>query len=159
MGINAYYNTCAKNYFDRKILLSRQHLYNWFMPYIKRGGKVLDAGCGPGLDIQAFLNQGFVVEAFEASSEMVKLAIQHTQHQVSCLKFEELEKVESFDAIWANASLVHYSSEELPEIFFRFLRALKYDGYWYMVFRHGSGVEMHDQIPFYKQTENSLQSI
>ena len=159
MKTSAHYNINAKKYYDRKVVFNRQHLYDWFTPHLRQGGRVLDAGCGPGLDIQAFLDRGYIVEAIDASREMVKLAIQHSHHPVSCISFEEMEFNEYFDGIWANASLVHYSMEKLLQIFPRFIRALKDDGYWYIVFRHGSGIHMYGQIPFHLHTETSLQAL
>jgi SAM-dependent methyltransferase len=41
---------------------------------IKPGGTVLDAGCGPGLVAEAFLNEGYRVRGVDLSGEMVRLA-------------------------------------------------------------------------------------
>ncbi len=153
-----HYNKTAKTYCERTVSFDMSADYARFFKYLNPGATILDAGCGPGRDAKAFMEHGFLAQAIDGSIEMVKFASEHLQRPVSCISFEEMEFVECFDGIWANASLLHTHPEELNNIFSRFIRALKPNGYWFMSFKHGVGVQMKGSIPCYLQTEHSLKS-
>ncbi|MGR5205469.1 class I SAM-dependent methyltransferase [Vibrio sp. PNB23_22_7] len=80
----------------------------------------MDAGCGSGRDSKNFLNLGYQVVAFDANELLVALASKHLGQTVTRATFESFSaEPESFDAIWACASLLHVPSEDLPRTFSR----------------------------------------
>ena len=73
-----YYEDKAEEYLARTSQLDMESLYKPFLELIPAGGTILDAGCGPGRDVLAFLKQGFRVTAFDASEKMVEIASTQT---------------------------------------------------------------------------------
>ena len=83
---------------------------------------ILDFGCGPGRDLKAFEELGHVAVGLEGSARFVAMA-KEQGHRVWEQDFLKLDLPESrFDGVFANASLFHVPSQELPRIL-RELRA------------------------------------
>jgi SAM-dependent methyltransferase len=87
------------------------------------GGRVLDFGCGPGLQAGWLAEQGFVVEAWDGAAEMVALAQAHPGVDARQARFDELEAEGVYDGVWANFSLLHVAKAEFPSILDRIHRA------------------------------------
>jgi len=90
---------------------------------------ILDFGCGPGRDMCMFKYLGHNPVGLDGSKEFCKM----TQQQSGCSTlnqhFLQLELEEnSFDGIFANASLFHVPSQELPRILNELHCALRRDG-------------------------------
>jgi 2-polyprenyl-3-methyl-5-hydroxy-6-metoxy-1,4-benzoquinol methylase len=133
-----------------------ESLYKPFLELIPFGGAILDAGCGPGRDVLAFLKKGFRVTAFDASAKMVELASKQTGVAAFQMRFQELNYEHEFDGIWACASLLHVPFFELDDILSRFSRALKTGGICFMSFKHGNGERFEDGRQFIDFTEATL---
>jgi len=56
---------------------------------------------------------------------------------VGTLLFGDLDAVEAYDGVWANACLLHVPRNELPQILKRIWRALKPGGAFYASFKTG----------------------
>ena len=52
-------------------------LQNEFSSYIKKGGLILDLGCGSGRDSKAFIEMGYEVVAVDGSQEICKRASEY----------------------------------------------------------------------------------
>src|SRR5258706_6765137 len=75
---------------------------------------ILDFGCGPGRDLKAFEERGHVAVGLEGSARFAAMA-RERGHTVWEQDFLKLELPESrFDGVFANASLFHVPSQELP---------------------------------------------
>ena len=70
-----FYNINAKDFYERTVSLDIKNLYEPFLERIEKGAHILDAGCGSGRDTKYFLDQGYKVSAFDASSEMVLITV------------------------------------------------------------------------------------
>ena len=114
-------------------------LYEPFLQHLKPGAKILDAGCGSGRDSLFFKNHGFQVTAFDASEEMVKLASQLLGQRVLHMSFEDLDLPETYDGIWACASLLHVKRAELRNVIARLTQHLNTGGMLYVSFKYGGG--------------------
>lgn len=134
-------------------------LYDHFLPFISKGGKILDAGCGSGRDSKYFLNQGYVVAAFDGSENMAKLASQLTGLSVQHKNFLDINDEEEFNGIWSSASLLHVPRVDLLRTLEKLKKALRYQGVWYMSFRFGEGERNEGDRYFNDQTEVSLRNI
>ena len=91
--------------------------------------RILDFGCGPGRDLLAFKEMGHEVIGLDGAEEFVVLAGKHSGCEVWQQDFLNLKlPQEYFDGIFANASLFHVPSQELPGVLSQLWRALRADG-------------------------------
>lgn len=134
-----YYQDNAQTFFDGTVNVDMSSLYETFTKYLAPGARLLDAGCGSGRDAKAFLEMGYQVEAFDASSAMVELAREYTGLPVQLMTFADVDWKEEFDGIWCCASLLHVPAVELLEVMQRLEGALKPGGVWYVSFKYGDG--------------------
>lgn len=137
-----WYDKHAQEWHDRTVDLDVDFTYQDFLKELPITEEyvplILDAGCGGGRFAKVFLDKGYQVEAFDASSEMVKLAKKHSGIDVRLLTFQEMDYKSRFDAVWANASLLHVPRSEIKDVFQRLVRALKSGGILYASFKEGS---------------------
>lgn len=119
-------------------------LYARFLPHVRAGGLILDAGCGSGRDALAFLQRGYAVEALDASPELAQLATQHTGIPVKVMRFQELDDNARFDAIWACASLLHVPAHEQAQAWAGLWQALQPGGVIYASYKLGQGERVDD---------------
>ena len=132
-----YYNKSANTYFNTTVNADVKGLYEHFIKHITDGAKILDLGCGSGRDTKAFLNMSYEVDAMDGSEELARLASDYTGIRVKCMDFNQLNENSVYDAVWACASLLHVTSQDLPNIMARIRRALKSSGVVYASFKHG----------------------
>lgn len=134
-----YYDREAEAYRERTRGCDLAPLYESFLPRLPAGAHILDAGCGPGRDTQAFLARGFRVTAIDASAAMVELAARATGQPARLLPFQQLDIESAFDGVWANASLVHVPSAEIDDVLRRLARALVPGGLLHASVKVGDG--------------------
>jgi len=85
--------------------------------------KILDLGCGPGRDLKSFTDLGHGAVGLEGATRFVEMARDYSGCEIWQQDFLQLDLPEEyFDGIFANASLFHVPSGELPRIL-RELRA------------------------------------
>jgi len=78
---------------------------------------ILDLGCGPGRDLRYFRSLGHDVVGLDGSTEFVAMARSYSECEVLQQDFLAMALPEShFDGIFANASLFHVPSQELPRV-------------------------------------------
>ncbi len=122
----SYYNKNAKEFAERTVNADMGFCYSKFIALLHNKDYIMDAGCGSGRDSKFFLEQGFNVQAIDASMEMCKFATEYIGIPVKCMRFDEIEFDSQFNGIWANASLLHIEKSGLPDILRKFNRALKF---------------------------------
>ena len=90
---------------------------------------ILDLGCGPGRDLKVFNDLGHVAIGLEGAERFVELARKYSGCEVWQQDFLRLQLPgEYFDGIFANASLFHVPSQELPRVLKELRATLKPDG-------------------------------
>jgi SAM-dependent methyltransferase len=154
-----YYDENAQSYFDATVLADMRDLRDRFLQHVRPSGTILDAGCGSGRDAKAFGDAGYVVTAFDASVEMVRLARHHTGLSVHQMTFEQMDWEGQFDGIWASASLLHVARTDLPETFSRFARALAAGGAWCLSMKQGDTTRELDGRTFTDVTEAEMHDL
>ncbi len=70
--------------------------YDRFLPMVPKGGRILDAGCGSGRDAKAFIDAGYEVVAFDASTKLVDYATKLSGLSVLLMTFADMKWVEEF---------------------------------------------------------------
>jgi SAM-dependent methyltransferase len=149
-----HYRTHAQAYFDATHAVDMSPVYQRLLPHVRKGGRILDAGCGSGRDAQAFARLGFEVEAFDASPELAALAAAHTGLNVQVMGFEQVTWQARFDAVWACASLLHVPAKEQPACLSALLRAIMPGGVLYASYKLGDTDHVDVlQRPFTNATE------
>jgi SAM-dependent methyltransferase len=87
---------------------------------------ILDLGCGPGRDLYYFRSLGHDVVGLDGSKEFVAIARSYAGGDVLHQDFLAMALPESrFDGVFANASLFHVPSQELPRILLELSATLK----------------------------------
>jgi superfamily II DNA or RNA helicase/SAM-dependent methyltransferase/SOS-response transcriptional repressor LexA len=152
-----YYNANAKQFFLATVDVDMSVLHARFLAQIPKGGLILDAGCGSGRDSKAFLDQGFRVNAFDASPELALLATELTGQQVAERSFAQVDEIACYDGIWACASLLHLPEQEVSSALQQLWRALKPDGLLYVSFKTGESERNDNGRQFTDATQTRLQ--
>jgi SAM-dependent methyltransferase len=114
-----------------------------FLEKLRPGVKILELGCGGGRDAEAMLAAGFDVDPTDGTPEIARLAEERLGRKVRVMRFGELEAVAAYDAVWANASLLHVPRNSLPEVLGRVFTALKPGGLHFASYK-GGGSEGRD---------------
>ena len=151
-----YYNQNAEEYFNNTVNVSMQELYDQFEAYLKPGNKILNLGCGSGRDSRYFLSKGYDVVSVDESKEMCRLAEKYIGRGVRNITFAELDYNNEFDAVWASASLLHISKNNLPEILRKIYCALMSHGIIYSSWKYSGEDRIINGILYYNYREESI---
>lgn len=119
-----------------------------FLTKLAPSSRVLELGCGSGRDAQAFLDAGHMVDATDGSAAMAAQAEARLGQPVQVMRFDQLEAVGSYDAVWASASLLHVPRAGLRDVLWRIHRALRPGGLHYASYKAG-GAEGRDTLGRY----------
>src|SRR3954449_2449018 len=131
-----FYRENASAYAEREITSRRVRLGR-FLALLSPGAAILELGCGAGVDTAEMLAQGFDVSPTDGSPEMAAEASRRLGRPVGTLLFHDLDAVEAYDGVWANACLLHVPRNELGQILQLIWRALKSGGAFYASFKAG----------------------
>lgn len=154
-----YYNNNAKEYCEHTLVGNLQENYDKFLKYLPQGAYILDFGCGSGRDSKYFIENGYKVKAIDGSIEMCKLASKYINQEVNCMKFEELNDINTYDGIWACSSILHIEKENLSNILIKMIDALKGNGIIYTSFKIGTGYGIEEGKYYNYLTKNEMLEI
>jgi SAM-dependent methyltransferase len=91
--------------------------------------RILDFGCGPGRDLQTFTQLGHIAVGLDGTERFAEMARADSGCEVWHQDFLQLDlPAERFDGIFANASLFHVPSQELPRVLRELWATLKPGG-------------------------------
>lgn len=151
-----FYTDNADDFFNRTVELDLSALYQEFLPLLPAGGTILDAGCGSGRDSRYFMDKGFKIHAIDASTELARRASDFIGQAVEATRFEDFQSNVQFDGIWACASLLHTTPEQLPETILHLSSFLHSGGIFYMSFKYGQGETVRRNRLFSDMDESGL---
>ncbi len=90
---------------------------------------ILDFGCGPGRDLKTFADLGHIAIGLEGAARFADMARTYSGCKIWQQDFLKLDLPENkFDGIFANASLFHVPSQELPRVLLELRACLKPGG-------------------------------
>ncbi len=136
-NMNNYYSNNYKEFIDNTINCDMNYQYNFFLKYLPTNSKtILDLGFGSGRD-SLFFKQKYDVYAIDPTSEFCSNAKALGINNVYNIKAQDMTFENIFDGIWACASLLHVSSNELNDVFIKCSKALKPNGIMYVSFKYG----------------------
>lgn len=141
------YNKTRKTYnaLGRAYVLSVEPLVpeerKAFAKRLGKGARLLDVGCAGGRDTEFFVKQGFRVTGVDASKVFIRIA----KRRVPTAKFSVMDirkmpdSLNNFDAVWANAVLLHLQRKEVPKVLRNFSRILVPHGLLHIRVKLGRG--------------------
>lgn len=132
-----FYNNNSKAYIENTLSVDMSHLYKYFLSYIPKASNILDLGCGSGRDSLEFIKKGYNVTSVDGSKELSLAASKIIGKEVICSRFEDLKLKESFDGVWACASLLHVNKDNILDVIKNISSNLKANGVFYMSFKYG----------------------
>ena len=141
-----FYSSHAQAYAEREI--TRHTRLTRFLALLAPGAKILELGCGAGGDTAAMLARGFDVRPTDGSAEMAEVASKRLGRPVGTLLFHDLDEVEAYDGVWANACLLHVPRDQLAKVLALIWRALKPEGFFYASYKTGD-VDGRDTLDRY----------
>ena len=151
-----YYNENAQEFYDRTIDTDLSATYDIFLKYLPKKAHILDAGCGVGRDSKIFLNQRYMVTAFDASREMALMASKETGLAIGCFTFQEMYFNQCFDAVWAQFSLIHIPYDGTREVYAKIHNSLKPSGIFFASYKYGETHMPTLERDFYNMNESMV---
>ncbi|WP_439026722.1 class I SAM-dependent methyltransferase [Haloarchaeobius sp. DT45] len=103
------------------------------------GEHILDVGCGPGPDTAVFADRGYSVTGLDRTASFLQAARaeipvgRFVRGDMRRLPFED----DSFDGVWASASLLHVPRRDVPATLRAFRRVLAPDGVVFVSLKRG----------------------
>jgi SAM-dependent methyltransferase len=114
------------------------------LQYIARKDRLtlLDFGCGPGRDLKALTELGHVAIGLEGAARFADMARSYSGCEVWRQDFLKLVLPDGhFDGVFANATLFHIPSQELPRVLRELHACLKPGGVLFSSIPHGHNEE------------------
>jgi SAM-dependent methyltransferase len=119
-----------------------------FLELLAPRARILELGCGGGRDAEAMIAAGFDVDPTDGTPEIARKAEERLGRNVRVLRFDELDALEAYDAVWASASLLHVPRNSLPHVLELVFKALKPGGLHFASYK-GGGTEGRDRYGRY----------
>ena len=133
-----FYRRNAEAYAKREITSRNQRLTK-FLAVLPPGAAILELGCGAGADYAEMLARGYDVTPTDGSPEMADVAARRLGRPVGTLLFGDIDAVETYDGVWANACLLHVPRDQLASVLALIHRAIKPGGAFYASYKTGDG--------------------
>lgn len=136
------YDKIARKYAD-KFKEPTDHIDD-FLNLVKKNGRILDVGCGVGVDANHMASKGFGLIGIDMSKEMINIAKQNfpdIDFRVMDMRKLPFEP-NSFDGIFVAYSLIHVPKKETPQILEKLNTILRPHGIIYIAIQEGDSKEI-----------------
>jgi SAM-dependent methyltransferase len=113
-----------------------------FLSLLPVAPRILDLGCGPGYESMRLNREGAEVFGVDFSPENIRIARERCPE----CRFEEADfrrlddRWGTFDGVFATASLIHISPEEMPDVFAGIAGILNERGKLLAIVQDGEGI-------------------
>ena len=154
-----YYDKNVNTFFEATVSADMSEQYNFFEKYLYKGAALLDCGCGSGRDTKYFLEKGYDVIAIDGSKELCMKSSKLTGIDIKHMFFQDINFDKRFDGIWACASLLHLSKEDLIEGINKLKLAMTSRGVLYISYKYGEFCGLRNGRYFLDLTEGVLNKI
>ena len=142
-----FYATEAPRYHARSIAPINCELPG-FLARLAPGASILELGCGSGRDAAYMEASGFAVDPTDGVREMAALATERLGRPARVMRFDQLDAIEAYDAIYASYSLLHVPRVGLADVLQCINAALRPGG-WHMATFKSGGQEGRDTFDRY----------
>ncbi len=121
----------------------RKHFEEYALPDVQRfvselkGPKVLDAGCGPGIYLEYFREQGVEALGIDLSEGFLERCIQKGLNVRKMDMEQPLLYPYSYDGIWAHAAIMHIPRSRVPQLVQTWAKLLKPNGLLFVSAKEG----------------------
>lgn len=133
-----YYSKYCEEFIDGTINCNMKELYTFFEKYLpNKSTKILDLGFGSGRD-SLYFQKKYDVYSLDPAIEFCEHGKKIGLKNIICSKVEDMPFIDEFDGIWACASLLHISSQNIIFAFEKCFNALKKEGIMYCSFKYGN---------------------
>lgn len=136
----AFYDREAETYAARYQSVKLPRL-EAFLDRLAEGACILELGCGGGRDAERMIARGFSPVLTDGSPGLAGQAEKRLGRPVRVMLFDELDETAAYDAVWANACLLHAPEDALLGILARVHRALRPGGLFCASYKAGDGGE------------------
>lgn len=138
------YNKSSKKYADTWFSYKEMRPFlDKFMIFLKKGGLILDAGCGSGRDAEYIASHGFKVIGIDLSENMIKEAGKRVISKNVKLMKMDMQKMDfddgKFDGLISISSFLHIPKNENKGTMMEFKRVLKKGGIMFISLHEGTG--------------------
>lgn len=134
----AFYEREALRYTESFGRQPSRHL-DAFLDRVAPGARVLELGCGGGRDSGRIVERGFDLDSIDGTAAMVAKTRVRFGIAARRMRFDELRATAAYDAVWANACLIHVARADFSEILAAIHRALRSGGWHFANFKLGDG--------------------
>lgn len=112
-----YYEKNAKEYVESTKNADMSAAREAFLRYMKKGGRILDLGCGSGRDLRYFLAEGYEAEGLEPCKAICAILSEDAALKIHHSDIQSFVPEKPYHGIWACASLLHLTGEEFMDFF------------------------------------------
>ena len=111
-----------------------------FIARLPAGSKILDCGCGPGMDTERFVRLGYEVSAVDLSEHFIGL----TRKRVPSANVQKMDMRRldfpqfSFDGLWSAFSLLHIRASDIEQVLSGFRSVLRPEGLLFVALHRGT---------------------
>ena len=133
------YDQCADKYNDKfSVYEPYQKQINKFVSFLKDTSKILDVGCGTGLNSKKMSEAGHKITGFDFSESMIEIARTNCPTCTFLVSTtQDFTTSEMFDGICLSFIIVHLSDQEANNLIEKVSQLLNPGGYIYISFMTG----------------------